>query len=118
MGANDNTVKKEQKDISQIKCSPAIKKTLLKEVSPKFKKRAKKLVLVLTTSTPVTGNREEIGEALGAGKNDEESKDGYPENLAQVLYIRYPITFWKKSVPMSALFDSSSEINTIHPSFA
>ena len=34
----------------------------------------------------------------------------------QVLYIRYPTTFWEKSV--SALLDSRSEFNTIHPTFA
>ena len=42
-------------------------------------------------------------------------KDENP-NLIQVPCIRYPITFRKKSV--SALFDSGSEINAIHPTFA
>ena len=54
-----------------------------------------------------------------AGKDSKKSKDGeYPKNLARVLCTRYPITFWKKFVPVSALFNSSSEVNTIHPTFA
>ena len=75
---------------------------------------------------PVTGTREEVVEAAESvgttdavetakvGKDDEESKGEYP-NLAQVLCIRYPITFRKKSVSMLALLDSGSEVNIIHP---
>ena len=59
---------------------------------------------VSATSTPVTVTREEeFGENLGA-------------NLARVLCICYPINFGKKSV--SALLDSGSEVNTVHPAFA
>ena len=59
---------------------------------------------VLATSTPVTVAREEeVDENLGA-------------NLARVLCIRYPINFGKKSV--SALLDSGSEVNAVHPAFA
>ena len=59
---------------------------------------------VLATSTPVTVAKEEgVGENLGA-------------NLARVLCIRYPINFGKKSV--SALLDSGSEVNAVHPAFA
>ena len=77
---------------------------------------------VSATSTPVTGTREEVVEAaesvgtIKVGKDDEESEGEYP-NLAQVPCIRYPITF-RKSMSMSALLDSGSEVNAIHPSFA
>ena len=46
-----------------------------------------------------------------------ESKGKHP-NLAKVLCIRYSITFWKKSVSISALLDSGSKVNAIHPSLA
>ena len=52
-------------------------------------------------------------ETAKVGSNGEESKGEYP-NLARVPYNRYSITFWKKSISISALFDSGSEINTIH----
>ena len=86
---------------------------------------AKKLVLVLATSTPVTETREEADETAEAietaeavestkvGKGRAESEGEYP-SLARILCIRYPITFRKKSMSMSALFDSSSEVNAIH----
>ena len=83
----------------------------------------KKLVSVLATSTPVTGTRKEVVEAaesvgiIRVGKDNKESKGEYP-NLAQVLCIQYPITFWKKSVFISVLFDSGSEVNAIHPTLA
>ena len=95
--------------------------------------KTKKLVSVSATSTPVTGTRKETVETIkgfettkavkttkavgtaGIGKNSKESEGEYPENLARVPCIRYPITFQKKSVPISALFDSSSEVNAIHP---
>ena len=87
----------------------------------------KKLVSVLATSTPVTGTREEAVEAAESfgtaeavetaevGKDGEESEGEYP-NLARVPCIRYPITLRKKSV--SALLDSGSEVNAIHPTLA
>ena len=96
---------------------------------------AKKLVLVLATSTPVTETREEAdetAEAVGTaedvetnetvestevGKGGAESKGEYP-SLAQVPYIWYPITFRKKSVSMLALLDSGSEVNAIYPTLA
>ena len=83
----------------------------------------KKLVSVLATSTPVTGTRAETietAEAVGTaevGENGDESEGECP-NLARVPCIRYPITFRKKSVPVSALLDSGSEVNAIHPTFA
>ena len=81
---------------------------------------AKKLVLVSATSTPVTETRKEAvetAETAGEGRDGKESKCEYP-NLVQVLCIRYPITFQTKSVPVLALFNSGSEFNTIHPTFA
>ena len=83
-------------------------------------KGCKKLVSVSATSTPITETREKAVEVIktaGAGKDSEGSKDEYPKSLAQVPYIRYPITFQKKFVPMSALFDSGSEVNAIYPIF-
>ena len=89
----------------------------------------KKLVLVSATSMPVTGTRAETietaeavktTEAIGTaevGEDGDESKGECP-NLARVPCIRYPITFRKKSVPVSALLDSGSEVNAIHPTFA
>ena len=83
--------------------------------------KAKKLVLVLATSTPVTETREEaVAEAVEStkvGKDSAENKCEYP-NLAQVPCIRYPITFRKKSASMLALFDSGSDVNAIHPILA
>ena len=35
--------------------------------------------------------------------------------LIQILYIQYPITYWKKSI--LALFDLSNEVNTIYSIF-
>ena len=80
----------------------------------------KKLVSVLPTSTPVIETREETVETVGAvetaevGKDDKKSKGKYP-NLAQVPCIRYPMTFQKKFVSVSALLDSGREVNAIHP---
>ena len=71
----------------------------------------KKLVSVSATSTPVTETREEATEV---DKGGAESEGEYP-SLARVPCIRYPITFRKKSVSMSALLDSGSEVNAIHP---
>ena len=90
--------------------------TLRYQVSP----GAKKLVSVLATSMPVTETRREAfetAETAREGKDGKESKGEYP-NLAQVPYIRYPITFRKKFVSVLALFNLSSEINAIHPTFA
>ena len=89
---------------------------------------AKNLVLVSTTSTPVTETKKEtvetpeavetakIVETTGTGKDGKKSKGEYPENLAQVPCIRYPINFEKKSV--LALFDLGSKVNAVHPAFA
>ena len=58
-------------------------------------------MIISATSTPVIVAREEaVVENPGS-------------NLAQVLYIRYPINLRKKS--MLALFDSGNKVNTIHP---
>ena len=81
---------------------------------------AKKLASVLATSTPVTETRKEAvetAETTGEGRDGKESKSEYP-NLARVPYIWYPITFWKKSMPMLALFDSDNKVNTIYSTFA
>ena len=78
-------------------------------------------MLVLATSTPVTGTKEKaieiakVAEFAGANKDGKESKDKYLENLAQVPCIRYPINFGKKSVP--ALLNLGSKINTVHLAF-
>ena len=60
-----------------------------------------------------TAKTDKIVGTIGAGKDGKESESEYPENLAQVPFIRYPITFRKKSVPMLALFNSGSKVNTI-----
>ena len=78
---------------------------------------------VLATSTQVTETRKEIVEtaevveSAKVGKDGVNSKGEYP-NLTQVLCIRYPITFRKKSVSMSAFLDSGSEVNAIYPTLA
>lgn len=67
---------------------------------------------------PVTRTRKKVVETTKIfSKNGEESKDKYLENLAQVPCIWYPITFWKKFVPMLVFFDSDNEFNTIYPTF-
>ena len=92
-------------------------------MSAEEKTRVKKLLSVSAISTSVTGTRKEEVEAaesvgtVKVGKDDKKSEGKYP-NLAQVPCIRNPITFRKKSVSMLALFDSGSEVNTIHPTFA
>ena len=75
---------------------------------------------VSATSTPVTETRGEAVETVettGEGRDDEKSKREYP-NLAQIPCIWYPITFRKKSMPVSALLDSGSKVNAIYPTFA
>ena len=89
----------------------------------------KKLVSVSATSTLVTGMRAETVEtaeavetveAVGTAKVGEggNKSEGECPNLAQVSCIRYPITFRKKSVPVSSLLDSGSEASAIYPTFA
>ena len=89
---------------------------------------AKKLVLVLASSTLVTGTREKTVETpkavetaktvetVGTGKDGKKSEGEYLENLARVPCICYPINFRKKSV--SALLDLGSKVNAVHPAFA
>ena len=62
----------------------------------------------------------ETAKAIGIAKGDEDGDESESEcsNLARGPCIWYPITFWKISVPVSALFKSSSEVNAIHPTFA
>ena len=81
----------------------------------KLESGVKKLVSVLATFMPVTGTRKKAVETAEVGKDSAESKSKYP-NLVQVSCIRYPITFWKKSV--SALFDLGDEVNAIHLTLA
>ena len=80
-------------------------------------------MLVLATSTPVTETREETVQTAEAVetteivKDGDESKNEYP-NLARVPCIRYFMTFRKKCVPISTLFDSGSEVNAIYSTFS
>ena len=70
---------------------------------------------------PVIATRKgavEIVETVRASKDDKKNKDKYPENLVQVLCIRYLTTFWNKFVPMSMLFDLANEVNVIYLTFA
>ena len=81
--------------------------------------KAKKLLLISATFTPVTETRKEVietAETAGEGKDGEESKGEYP-NFARVPCIQYPITFRKKFVPILAFFDLGSEVNAIYPHF-
>lgn len=67
----------------------------------------------------VIATKKKVVETVKTGDNGKEIESSkYPENLAQVPCIQYLITFQKKSVPMSVLFDSSGEFNTIYPTFA
>ena len=97
----------------------SLEETLRHQVSLEVKK----LVSGSTTTILVTRTREETVEIAGAVedakviKDGKESKGEYP-NLARVSYIQYPITFRKKSVSVSMLLDSGSEINAIHPNLA
>lgn len=104
-------------------------------MSSKSEERVKDLMSVLVTSMPVTRIRVKAVEkaeidktakaietaktikTAGAGKNGKWSEGEYLENLVQLPYIRYPITFRKKSVPVLVLFDLGSEVNTIYPTF-
>ena len=110
-----------------------LERALLKQMSPESEKKVKKLVSVLAISTLITETREKAIETIetaktaktakaietaGADKNGEKSEGEYLENLAQIPYIKYPITFWMKSVPILALLDSGSEVNAIYPTFA
>lgn len=76
-------------------------------MSSKSKKKVKKLALILITSTWVTATRKKVDKTANITKDDGKKGEGgeYPESHAQVLYIRYSIIFWKKLVPISALFD-------------
>ena len=81
----------------------------------------------MAISTPVTRTRQkaietvetvEAVEITKASKNGKKSKSGeYPENLVQVLCIWYLVNFQKKFASVSMLFDSSSEVNAIQPTF-
>ena len=77
----------------------------------------KKLVSVSATSTLVTETKEEVVETAEVGKGRKEGEGEY-WNLMRVPCIRYPVTFRKKSVSMSALLDSGSEVNAIHLTLA
>ena len=61
---------------------------------------------ISATSTPATVAKEKAVEDCENPRS----------NLAQVPCIRYLINFGKKSI--LALFDSSSKVNAIHPTFA
>ena len=63
-------------------------------------------MMVLVASTPVIVARKK---AVEDGENPR-------SNLAQVFCICYPINFEKK--PVSALINSSNEVNIIYPTFA
>ena len=85
-------------------------------------KRSKIPVSVLTTSIRITTTRRDVDEAVEtteAGEDGEESEGGeYLENLRWVLCILYPIFFWKKSVPVLAIFDLGSKVNAIDLTYA
>ena len=81
-----------------------MERALRQQVSSKSEEGIKKLVTVSATSTLVTVAREEA-----VGKN-------LRSNLTRVLFIYYPINFGKKSV--LTFFDSSSEVNAVHLTFA
>ena len=88
-------------------------------MSSESEEEAKKLVSVLATFMPATGIREKAVETTETvSKDGKESKGNHLENLVQVLCIWYPITFWTKSISVSGLFDSGSEVNAIYPTFA
>ena len=104
-----------------LKLSP--ERILRHKVSPK----AKKVVLILATSMLVIGNRGKAVETVetiedvetaSAGKDGRESEGQYPENFARILYIWYPLIFWRKIVLVLALLDLDSEINIIYPTCA
>ena len=66
----------------------------------------------------MTTTRKKVVETAGAGKDGEKSEDSeYPGKLVPILCIWYSITFRRKSVPMLLLFESSNEVNAIHPTF-
>lgn len=81
------------------------------------------------TSTLVTATREKVIETAEIADitkivkttktskidEDDERSEYLKINFAQVLYIQYLITFWKKSV--LTLLDLSNEVNTIYPTF-
>lgn len=91
-------------------------------MSSKEESRVKKLVLILTTSMPVTAIRKKTVKntendknsrtTAGASKDNENPRT----NLAQVPCIQYPIVFQKKF--NLALLNSSSEVNAIFTNFA
>ena len=60
----------------------------------------------------------EAVEIAGAGKDGKKNESKYLKNLVWVPCIQYPITFWKKSVPMLVLLDLGSKVNAIYPTFA
>ena len=82
----------------------------------------KNLVSVSATFILVTGIRKEMVEAIktaGASKDDKKSKSNkYLGNLTWVPYIQYSIIFQKIFMSVMALFNSGSEVNTFHPTFA
>ena len=76
---------------------------------------------VVTTYTLMSETREEVVknvETIGNSRNGKGNEDECLENLASFPFIQYSITFRKKSVPVSALIDSDSEVNAIYLSFA
>ena len=67
----------------------------------------------------VIATREKTVNTTGAGEDSKDGKSGkYLKNLIRVSCIQYSIIFWRKSVSVSMLFDSSSEIHVIHLTFA
>ena len=92
-------------------------KALHQQVPSESKNGVKKLVSISVTSMRVIEIKEEAVKAVKVGKDGAEGKSEYP-NLAQVLCIRYPITFQKKSLSMLALFNLGSEITIVYPTLA
>lgn len=94
------------------------KESLFQQMFFEPKKGVKKLVLVLATSIPVIVISRKVFESVEIAKASKDGKNSeyLGTNLVQVLYVQYPITFWKKSV--SVLFNSGSKVNIIYPIFA
>lgn len=98
---------------------------LHQQVSLEKKSKVKKSLSVSATFMPMTAVREKAVENAKVGKYGEnpgtstrtgEDDKNPGSNLAQGLFIQYPITFWKKFILI--LFDQGSAINAVYLIFA
>ena len=80
------------------------------------------VMAIFTLGTVIKEEAVEIAEVVETTGVEEDGKKNkgnkYSGNYVKVPYIWYLIIFRKKSVLVLALFDSNSEINAIHPTFA